>query len=74
MVIPGGFEIVKEEAAELVGQTNYFFFIRKGNYPMAKFRFLNSAQDISSYSEEFVYFEDSLFSDKTINVRFLWRK
>lgn len=53
MIIPPGFDIVKKEAADLASQTNYFFFIRKGNFGMAKFQFENWAKEISSYPEDF---------------------
>lgn len=40
MVLARGFEIVKMEAAELSAETNYFFFLRKGNFGMSTFYFV----------------------------------
>lgn len=51
MLIPGGFEIIKQEAAKLSGQTNYFFFIRRTSHGMARFQFESWAKDIHSYPE-----------------------
>jgi hypothetical protein len=39
MIIPG-YEIVKKEAANLSGKTNYFFFMTKDDQiPLSKFQF-----------------------------------
>ena len=51
MVLPKGFEIVKMEAAELSNETNYFFFLKKGNYGISTFYFSANPYDARSYPE-----------------------
>ena len=71
MIIPAGYEIVKNQAADLASQTNYFFFIRQGNHELSKFRFENWAKDIYTYPEQFFNFNSV---PETLNIRFFWRK
>lgn len=44
MIITKGYEIVKSEAAELSKETNYFFFLKKGNYNNERYSFMKNNQ------------------------------